>query len=71
MIDGVDLMVDRSMRDKKITQVGFFGTLPAIPFDYVDGHVQTSSITPRLSIENSLFGVPSQILTGIDSQCRL
>src|SRR4030095_11286277 len=37
-----------------------------IPFNYVDSHLQTWSITPRLSIKNSLFGVPSQILTGID-----
>ena len=53
------------MRDKK-SQGGFFGTLPTIPFNYVDSHLQTWSITPRLSIKNSLFGVPSQILTGID-----
>ena len=35
-------------------------------FNYVDSHLQTWSITPRLSIKNSMFGVPSQILTGID-----
>src|SRR5260221_13829950 len=33
---------------------------------YVDTHLQTWSITPRLSIKNSIFGVPSNILTGID-----
>ena len=65
IIDGVDLIVDGGVRDKK-SQGGFFGTLPTIPFNYVDSHLQTSSITPRLSIKNSLFGVPSQILTGID-----
>src|SRR5258705_9169885 len=65
IIDGVDLIVDGGVRDKK-SQAGFFGTLPTIPFNYVDSHLQTWSITPRLSIKNSLFGVPSQILTGID-----
>jgi iron complex outermembrane recepter protein len=65
IIDGVDLIVDGGVRDKK-SQGGFFGTLPTIPFNYVDSHLQTWSITPRLSIKNSLFGVPSQILTGID-----
>ena len=28
--------------------------------------MQTWSITPRLSVKNSIFGLPSQILTGID-----
>jgi len=65
ILDGVDLIVDGGVRDKK-SQGGFFGTSPAIPFNYVDSHLQTWSITPRLSIKNSLFGVPSQILTGID-----
>jgi iron complex outermembrane receptor protein len=65
IIDGVDLIVDGGVRDKK-QQGGFFGTLPTIPFNYVDSHLQTWSITPRLSIKNSLFGVPSQILTGVD-----
>jgi iron complex outermembrane receptor protein len=65
IIDGVDLIVDGGVRDKK-QQGGFFGTLPTIPFNYVDSHLQTWSITPRLSIKNSLLGVPSQILTGID-----
>jgi iron complex outermembrane receptor protein len=65
IIDGVDLIVDGGVRDKK-SHGGFFGTLPTIPFNYVDSHLQTWSITPRLSIKNSLFGVPSQILTGID-----
>ena len=65
ILDGVDLIVDGGVRDKK-SQGGFFGTLPTIPFNYVDSHLQTWSITPRLSIKNALFGVPSQILTGID-----
>ena len=29
-------------------------------------HLQTWSITPRLSVKNVIFGMPSQILTGID-----
>ena len=33
---------------------------------YVDAHLQTWSITPRLSIKNVMFGMPSAILTGID-----
>ena len=33
---------------------------------YNDAALQTWSITPRLSVKNAIFGVPSQILTGID-----
>ena len=33
---------------------------------YNDAHLQTWSLTPRLSIKNEIFGLPSQILTGID-----
>ena len=65
LLNGVDLIVDGGVRDKK-TQAGFFGTLPTIPFNYVDSHLQTWSITPRLSIKNVSFGLPSAILTGVD-----
>jgi iron complex outermembrane receptor protein len=65
IMNGVDLIVDGGVRDKK-QQAAFFGTSINIPFNYVDTHLQTWSITPRLSIKNDLLGVPSQILTGID-----
>ena len=63
--NGAELIVDGGVRDKK-QQSGFFGTLPTISFNYVDTHLQTWSITPRLSIKNAMFGLPSAILTGID-----
>jgi iron complex outermembrane receptor protein len=71
ILNGVDLIVDGGVR-KKDTQSAFFGTVPfASPFPsfsstYNDASLQTWSITPRLSIKNSILGVPSQILTGID-----
>jgi iron complex outermembrane recepter protein len=65
IIDGVDLIVDGGVRDKK-QQAGFFGSAITIPFNYVDTHLQTWSITPRLSIKSAMFGMPSQIITGID-----
>ena len=63
--NGAELIVDGGVRDKK-NQAGFFGLLPTIPFNYVDSHLQTWSITPRLSIKNAVFGLPSAILTGVD-----
>ena len=69
--NGAELIVDGGVR-KKDTQSGFFGAIPfASPFPsfsstYNDASLQTWSITPRLSIKNSILGVPSQILTGID-----
>src|SRR6476620_4756306 len=71
ILDGVDLIVDGGVR-KKDTQSGFFGTVPfASPFisfssTYNDAALQTWSITPRLSVKNPIFGIPSQILTGVD-----
>lgn len=71
LMNGVDLIVDGGVR-KKDTQSGFFGTVPfASPFPsfsstYNDASLQTWSITPRLSVKNSIFGMPSAILTGID-----
>jgi hypothetical protein len=68
---GVDLIVDGGVR-KKDTQSGFFGAvpfaspLPSFSSTYNDATLQTWSITPRLSVKNSIFGIPSQILTGID-----
>src|SRR6188768_1167524 len=57
LVDGVDLIVDGGVRDKK-QQGGFFGAVPfAFPFasfssTYVDASLLTWSITPRLSIKN-------------------
>jgi iron complex outermembrane recepter protein len=65
--NGVDLIVDGGVREKK-QQLGFFGTAPGSSFasTYVDADLLTWSITPRLNVKNSVFGMPSSVLTGID-----
>jgi iron complex outermembrane recepter protein len=65
--NGVELIVDGGVRDKT-QQAGFFGSLPLMDFNasYVDTSLVTWSLTPRLSIKNPMFGLPSAILTGID-----
>lgn len=67
LINGVDLIVDGGVRDKK-QQAGFFGATPFPSFasSYVDTTLQTWSLTPRLGIKNPVLGMPSSILTGID-----
>src|SRR5829696_2583527 len=71
LMNGVDLIVDGGVR-KKDTQSGFFGAvpfaspLPSFSSTYNDASLQTWSLTPRLSVKNSILGMPSQILTGID-----
>ena len=65
--NGAELTVDGGVRDKQ--QLGsFFGGLPLSPFSgrYVDTSLQTWSLTPRLNIDHSLFGLKSNIRTGID-----
>jgi iron complex outermembrane receptor protein len=69
--NGAELIVDGGVRDRK-TQSGFFGTVPfaspLISFSstYNDAALRTWSLTPRLSVKNSIFGIPSAILTGVD-----
>lgn len=60
--NGAELIVDGGVRNKK-QQGSFFS-----PFaeSYVDSTLTTWSITPRLSIKNNVFGLRSNILTGID-----
>jgi iron complex outermembrane receptor protein len=67
VMNGVDLIVDGGWRQRD-TQSGFFGSVPTISFSstYNDAALQTWSITPRLSVKNTIFGLPSSILTGID-----
>ncbi|WP_050626784.1 TonB-dependent receptor [Bradyrhizobium viridifuturi] len=67
LTNGVDLIVDGGWRQRE-TQSGFFGTVPTISFasTYNDAALQTWSLTPRLSVKNVAFGMPSTILTGID-----
>ena len=65
--NGVDLIVDGGIRNKK-QQSGFFGATPFPSFasTYVDVDLLTWSITPRLSVKNLMFGMPSSLLSGID-----
>jgi iron complex outermembrane receptor protein len=62
LFNGIDLIVDGGVRDKK-QQAAFFS---AFGDSYVDSHLQTWSITPRLSVKSVVFGLPSAILTGAD-----
>jgi iron complex outermembrane recepter protein len=64
---GAELIVDGGVRDKK-QQGTFLGPVPLSEFNstYVDAKLQTWSLTPRVSIKNVAFGMPSNILTGID-----
>ncbi|MFZ5737255.1 MAG: TonB-dependent receptor [Pseudomonadota bacterium] len=65
--DGAELIIDGGLRDKR-QQAAYFGNVPLSPFSAssFDAHLQTWSITPRLSIKNAFFGLPSKILTGLD-----
>ncbi|OKO84443.1 TonB-dependent receptor [Bradyrhizobium sp. NAS80.1] len=69
LVNGVDLIVDGGVRDKK-QQSAFFSSLTPVPdwfsSTYVDADLTTWSITPRLSVQSFAFGMPSQLLTGID-----
>jgi iron complex outermembrane recepter protein len=65
--NGAELIVDGGVRNKD-QQAGFFGNFPLQDFNasYDNTRLQTWSLTPRLSIKNPMFGLPSAILTGID-----
>ncbi|RZM99488.1 TonB-dependent receptor [Bradyrhizobium genosp. SA-3] len=69
LVNGVDLIVDGGMRDKR-QQSAFFSSPTPVPAfftsTYVDADLTTWSITPRLSVKSLLLGIPSQLLTGID-----
>jgi iron complex outermembrane recepter protein len=65
--NGADLIVDGGYRNKQ-TQAGFLGAPGSDPFffSFVNATLQTWSLTPRLNVNNSMLGLPSNILTGID-----
>lgn len=69
LVNGVDLIVDGGLRDKK-QQSAFFSSPTPVPAfftsTYVEADLTTWSITPRLSVKSLLFGMPSQLLTGVD-----
>jgi iron complex outermembrane receptor protein len=67
LLNGVDLIIDGGYRGKQ-QQSAFLNPPGSDPFffSYLDANLQALSLTPRLSIKNSLFGLPSAILTGID-----
>jgi len=72
---GVDLIVDGGVRRKfqrseffnYFNGPGFsFDPLSAVPANYINTGMMTSSVTPRLDAAHQLFGVPNRLLTGID-----
>nr|WP_249139660.1 TonB-dependent receptor [Bradyrhizobium japonicum] len=69
LVNGVDLIVDGGLRDKR-QQSAFFSSPTPVPAfftsTYVDADLTTWSITPRLSVKSLLLGMPSQLLTGVD-----
>nr|WP_246557356.1 TonB-dependent receptor [Bradyrhizobium liaoningense] len=69
LVNGLDLIVDGGMRDKK-QQSAFFSSPTPVPAfftsTYVDADLTTWSVTPRLSLKSLAFGMPSQLLTGVD-----
>jgi iron complex outermembrane receptor protein len=67
LLNGVDLIVDGGYRNKQ-QQSAFLGAPGSDPFffSFVNATLQTWSLTPRLSIKNTVFGLPSTILTGVD-----
>ena len=68
LVNGVDLIVDGGVRDKKQQSGFFYGAAPTPDqgSTYYDAHLTTWSITPRLNVKSLLFGMPSSLLTGID-----
>jgi len=68
LVNGVDLIVDGGVRDKKQQSAFFYGAAPTpdLGSTYYDAHLTTWSFTPRLSVKSLLFGMPSSLLTGID-----
>ncbi len=67
--NGATLIIDGGYRDKQ-QQSGFLGDptgfFDPFFFTFVNANLQTWSFTPRLSMKNLIFGMPSTILTGID-----
>lgn len=72
---GAELIVDGGIR-RKFQQSQFYDYFPSPAFtfnpnshaaaNYLNTGMTTSSLTPRLDVTHRLFGVPSQLLTGVD-----
>ena len=70
-----ELTVDGGVR-RKFQQAQFFDYFPApsftfdpnssVPANYVDTGLTTASLTPRLNLAHRAFGIPAELLTGID-----
>jgi iron complex outermembrane recepter protein len=72
---GLDLIVDGGVRRKNQQSQFYnyfnsptfsFDPSTAVPANYVNTVMTTSSVTPRLDAQHQLFGVPNHLLTGID-----
>jgi iron complex outermembrane receptor protein len=63
--NGAELIVDGGYKNKQQQSAFLDGTDPFF-FSFVNATLQTWSLTPRMSIKNSMFGLPSTILTGVD-----
>ena len=64
LTQSVELIVDGGVR-RKAQQAAFLGETGS-PFNYNDTTVMTYSLTPRMKIGGDAFGLPSQVITGVD-----
>ena len=75
LASGVDLIVDGGVRRKfqqgtfynYFNNPGFvFDAATAVPSNFLDTIMTTTSLTPRLDVNHQAFGVPNRLLTGVD-----
>ena len=69
LFPGAEVIVDGGVRQKK-QQAGFFGNFfdPAAPDprSYVEATLTTTSVTPRVKLNSSVFGMPLRSISGLD-----
>ena len=62
LLPGIEVIVDGGIRSKE-QQAGFFSEFNEA---YVDTELTTGSVTPRISITQPFFGLPSRVIAGVD-----
>jgi iron complex outermembrane receptor protein len=61
---GIDLVVDGGIRRKNVNS-GFFSGQGS-PFTYLETELTTKSVTPRVDVRQTWFGMPVKIIAGVD-----
>jgi iron complex outermembrane receptor protein len=68
LVPGAELIIDGGVRQKRQQAAFFDQTIltAAVPINFVDATLTTTSVTPRIKVDTTVAGLPLKSISGVD-----